>query len=332
MSRVLIVGAGAVGTILTAYLVSARQQVKVYVREKDRDGFEHAQNVCIDRVTGGPALITAKPALTLSLDLAEIDYLLLCVKFPQLDGVLDQLQDALSPHVTIVSTLNGVGAIRRIHERFPGHPAAQMTIMFNGQLLEPFHARITTKPQVLIGSSDSNLLKIFGDSGVKVTRSEGESAAWGKLLINLANAICGVTHTTFKDLLTDKDLRAIYAAVLTEAADTLDAAGLQYQLPMPLSANAYRILLLRGGAMPWWIARIRNGLSEGAYPSMVADLDAGRTTEVGQLNGEIVCLAQEHQRATPLNAKLVSLVQKLEKSDKKDYLTPETLRQKLGIH
>ena len=331
MGSVLVIGAGAVGTILTAHMVSARRDVKVFVREKDREAFEKAQNVTVDRVTGGPPIVTAKPGLTLSTNLDDVDYLILCVKFPQLDEVLDTLPTPVPAHTTIVSTLNGVGAIRRIHERFPGHPAAQMTVMFNGQLLQPLHARITTKPQVLIGTSDPRLLKIFGDSGMKVTKSEGEASAWGKLLINLANAICGVTHTTFKDLMTDKDLRAIYAAVLTEATETLEAAGLSYHLPMPLSAGAYRTLLLKGGPLPWWIARMRNGLSEGSYPSMVADLEANRTTEVGQLNGEIACLAQEIKRSAPLNAKLVSLVQKLEKTDKKNYLTPRVLRDKLSI-
>lgn len=328
---ILIVGAGAVGTILAAHLAAARQPVKLYVRDKDLAAFEQAQQLCVDRVTGGPPLTAPKPVLTQSLDLAEIDYLVICVKFPALDGLLDQLPQPLPARTTLVSTLNGVGAIRRIRERFPRQKAATMTVMFNGQLLEPLHARITTKPQLLIGSDDTRLLKLFGDSGMQVKRAQGEAAAWGKLLINLANGVCAVTHTTFKDLLTDPDMRVVYAAVLDEAVQTLRHAGISFQLPMPLPYPLYQKLLLKGGPLPWWLAKIRNGLQDGSYPSMVADVHAGRATEIGQLNGEIACLGQEHGRPTPLNAKIVGLVQKMEGKAPPAYLTPRVLRERLGL-
>ena len=60
----LIIGAGAVGTILAGYLGRARRPVRLYLREKDVDRFQHAQHLLIDRVTGGPPIQTGKPALT----------------------------------------------------------------------------------------------------------------------------------------------------------------------------------------------------------------------------------------------------------------------------
>jgi 2-dehydropantoate 2-reductase len=329
---VLIVGAGAVGTILAAYLAAAHRPVKLVIREKDVPKFETARQLTVERVgRGRPPLEVHKPALTTALDLEGIEYLLICVKFPALEDLLKQLPDKLPAGLTVVSTLNGVGALRRVRERFPDSAVAGMTVMFNGQMLEPLHARITTKPQVLIGSDDEKLLGLFGDSGMQVIRARGESAAWGKLLINLANAVCAITHTTFKDLLTDPDMRAIYAAVLDEAVGTLEHAGIHYQMPMPLPYAVYRGLLLHGGPLPWWLAKIRNGLQEGSYPSMVADVEAGRPTEVGQLNGEIVCLGQELKQPAPHNARILSLVQKMEGKAPPPYLTPAELRTRLGV-
>ncbi|MES0873410.1 ketopantoate reductase family protein [Sinimarinibacterium thermocellulolyticum] len=327
----LVVGAGAVGTILCAHLTAARREpVKLYVREKDVEVMQTVQNLRVEHAGAGhPPIIAPKPQLTRSLALDDIDYLLLCVKFPQLDGVLDQLGE-VPAHCSIVSTLNGVGALRRIRERFAQARTVPLTVMFNGQLLEPLHARITTKPQIVIGSDDARLLRAFG-SGMQVKQVAGESAAWGKLLINLANAICALTHTTFKDLLTDRDLRAIYVAVLDEAVRLLDAAGIAYTLPMPIPYGVYRRLLGGRTPLPWWFARLRNGLQEGSYPSMVADVQAGRPTEIGQLNGEIVCLGLEHKVATPVNAKIVSLIQKFEGQSPPPYLTPAALRARLCV-
>lgn len=154
---------------------------------------------------------------------------------------------------------------------------------------------------------------------------------WGKLLINLANAVCALTHTTFRDLLTQPDLRKIFVAVLDEAVGLLERSHLPYQLPAPIPHRAYRQLLLRGGAIPWWFAKIKNGLQDGAYPSMVSDIEAGRPTEVAQLNGEIVRLAQHCGTHAPINAKLTELVTAMHGKLPPPYLTPSDLRSKLAI-
>ncbi|MEQ1440303.1 2-dehydropantoate 2-reductase N-terminal domain-containing protein [Fontimonas sp. SYSU GA230001] len=328
---ILVVGAGAVGTILSAYLMAAkREPLKLYVRDKDA-ALQTAQDIRVEHVGSAyPPIVAPKPVLTRSLALDDIDYLLICVKFPQLDALLTQIGE-VPARCTLVSTLNGVGALRHIRERFPSARVVPLTVMFNGQLLEPLHAQITTRPQILIGSDDRRLLSAFGDSGMKVAQVSGESAAWGKLLINLANAICALTHTTFKDLLTQPDLRAIYVAVLDEAVALLEHARIDYHLPMPIPYGVYRALLAGRTPLPWWFAKLRNGLQAGSYPSMVADVEAGRRTEIGQLNGEIVCMGLEHRRPTPVNAKIVSLVQKIEGIARPPYLTPAELRARLGV-
>lgn len=327
---ILIVGPGAVGTILATHLAAAGQKLTLLIRDKDAARYQRAPQLQVDRVDGRPPLIAPKPPLTTKLALDGVDYLFLCVKFPDLEPLLDALPP-LPPGLTLVSTLNGVAAIRRIRERFPNQNAVCMSVMFNGQMLEPLHAQITTKAQVLIGSEDARLLGAFAGSGMEVVAARGESAAWGKLLINLANAVCALTHTTFRDLLSQRDLRAVYTAVLDEAVAALDAAGLAYHLPMPIPYGLYRRILRYGGPLPWWFARARNGLQDGAYPSMVADIETGRRTEIAQLNGEIVMLGEKIGRPTPVNAKIVSLIRAIEGRGRPEALAPQALRAKLGI-
>lgn len=328
---ILVVGAGAVGTTLAAYLMKARQSVRLLIRERDMEKFQAAPQLTVERIAGGEPLRVPKPELSTKLDLTGIDYLLICVKYAALDEVISQLPPTLPFRLTLVSTLNGISAVPRLRQRYPVDQVTNMTVMFNAQLLWPLHSQIMTKPQIIIDSGDSKLLGLFNNSGMEVKRANGEAVAWGKLLLNLANAVCAITHTTAKDLLTVRDLRAIYAAVLDEAVGLIEHAGISYQLPMPLPYKLFRQIILHGGPLPWWIARVRNGLQEGSYPSMVADVAGGRATEVNQLNGEIVSLGRAQKLHTPINSGIVDLVRALEGKLPPPYLKPAELRARLGV-
>ena len=323
---VLIIGPGAVGTVLAAYLSRAGQRVKLLIREKYRTGFEAAPALRVDR-SGAESLTAPKPSFATTLDLAGVDTVLICVKFADLDGVIDGLPQPLPPGLRLVSTLNGMQALRRLRERCGAH-VANMTIMFNGQLHGPLHAALTTKPEVVI-SGDASLAALFNGSGMRTKIVEGDAAAWGKLLVNLANAVLALTHKTFKDLFTDPDLRCVYTAVLDEAAHVLDGAGHAFKLPSPLPYRASRWLLRHGGPLPWWQAKFKNGVGDGAFPSMVADVRAGRKTEVDQLNGEIVRLGEQHGIPTPLNREIVRRIHALEGVVSATYLQPAELRRHL---
>ncbi|TXH05232.1 MAG: ketopantoate reductase family protein [Nevskiaceae bacterium] len=328
---ILLIGPGAVGTVLATHLAAAKRlPLKLYVRERSLAAMQAVSELRVDRPGKTPPLQAARPGLTTQLDLHGVRYLFLCVKYPDLDALLLQLPP-VPADCTLVSTLNGIAPLRLIRERLPRARIVPMTVMFNGQLLSPLHARITTKAQVLIGSDDDTLLGAFEGSGLQTQRADGDSAVWGKLLINLANAVCAITHTTFRDLLSNDDLRAIYVRVLDEAVGLLDVAGVPYQLHVPLPYPWYRQFILHGGPLPWWVAKIKNGLRDGAYPSMVADVEQGRRTEVDQLNGEVLRLAQAQNMAAPVNAGIVEQVHRMERgAQPPSFLTPKELRLRLG--
>jgi 2-dehydropantoate 2-reductase len=325
----LIVGAGAVGTILATYLKAAGQPVALLIRDKDRALLESAGELRTDAVDG-PSVKAGKPELRQGFDLEGVDYFFICVKFPALAPLLDQLPATLPSRTTLVSTLNGLAGLRMIRDRFPGAKVVPMSVMYNGQLLGPLHAQITTKPIVIAGTDDQRLLHLFDGSGMIVKPSAGEAAAWGKLLVNLANALGALTHSDFQQLLSQPDLRRAFAAVLDEATSTLRQAGVHYELPMPVPEKVYRWLLVHGGPLPWLFAKARNGLKPGSYPSMVADVEQGRKTEVAQLNGEIVAVGHRHGIPTPVNRRIVELVQSIEGHLPPTYLTPAELRRELG--
>lgn len=248
----LMIGAGAVGTTLATYWMRAgRVPLRLYARDKDRDAFEAIRELRVEpSLPGRPAITSARPELTSSLHLDGMRYVILCVKFSALEPLLREL-GPLPSDCTLVSTLNGVQALQVLRQYYPDARIVPMSVMFNGQLLGPLHAQITTHPLVVMGTSDPVLLDSFRNSGMKVQRAAGDAAVWGKLLINLANSICALTHTTFKDLFTQMPLRRLYVGVLDEAVATLRKAGIPYRLPMPVPYVLFRGMLLHGGPLPW---------------------------------------------------------------------------------
>jgi 2-dehydropantoate 2-reductase len=306
---ILIVGAGAVGTILATHLAAAGRDVGLYARPKDVARFGSVDRVRTDFPDAGrPALTAPRPKLITTLDLAGVGALLIGVKYPDLEALLAQLPDPIPSTCTLVSTLNGVAPLRMLRAARPAARVVPMSVMMNGQLIGPLHARLATRTEIVLGDPDPSLVAQFENTGMIVKTAHGEEAVWGKLLINLANAICALTRTTFKDLLLDPDLRRIYVAVLEETTGALDAARIRWKMPLVLPYGAYRWALLHGGPLPWWFAKYRNGVREGAYPSMVADVENARVTEVEQLNGEVVRLGRETGYPTPVNAALVELI------------------------
>lgn len=325
---ILIVGAGAVGTILGAHLAAAGRELGLYTRPKDRARFDVIEHLRVDFPDQRPPLLAPRPRLVESLDLREVRQLLIGVKYPDLKVLLAQLPDPIPAHCTLVSTLNGVAPLRVLRDARPGARIVPMSVMMNSQLEAPLHARLTTRAEIVLGSQDRALLDVFRDIGITVKSAHGDEAVWGKLLINLANAICAATHTSFKDLFLDRDLRRVYVAVLDEATAALNASHTPWKLPLIVPYPVYRSLLLHGGVLPWWFAKYRNGVREGAYPSMVADVQAQRRTEVVQLNGEVVRLGKSAGLASPVNARLVDLI---EASLKPPRLTPGELCEALGV-
>ena len=332
---ILVIGAGAVGSVLITYLSrAAREPLRLYMRDKDRMAMTGAPQAQVDSVDGRPLLTAPKPELVDRVDLSGVSYLVLCVKFGDLERVLDVLPShaEFPKSCTVVSTLNGIEALRVLRRRLPDVRIVPMTIMYNAQWLGPLHAQITTKPVVVLGGEpDARLQASLAGSGMQVQVAQGDRAVWGKLLINLANAVCAITHSSAHELLTLPALRQVFVAVLEEAVAVLNQSGVAYQWPMPIPFEAYRALLIHGGPVGWWLAKAKNGLRNGSYPSMVSDVEQGRPTEVMQLNGEIARLGAEHGIATPMASRIVSLVQGLVSQQPPLYLSPKQLQQALGI-
>jgi len=131
---------------------------------------------------------------------------------------------------------------------------------------------------------------------------------WGKLLINLNNAVNALSGLTLREELAQRGYRRVVAASQREALRVLKKAGIKPARAGPLSPK----MIPRAINSPNWLfenllAR-RWKIDEKARSSMSDDLISGRKTEIGQLNGEVVRLAKSLGLDAPINRRIVELV------------------------
>ncbi len=151
------------------------------------------------------------------------------------------------------------------------------------------------------------------------------SVAWGKLLINLNNAVNALSGETLLDQLGKRDFRRVVAASIVEALDLLKAAGIE---PAQIGPIPPRLLPHAIGAPDFifknLLLRVQKIDAE-ARSSMADDFAAGRPTEIDYLNGEVVRLARSLGRDAPVNKAIVDLVKQREAGVEHDW-SAEDLR------
>ncbi len=132
--------------------------------------------------------------------------------------------------------------------------------------------------------------------------------AWGKLLINLNNAVNALSGRTLVDQLRQRDYRRVVAASQREGLRLLDRAGIR---PARVGVVPPRLLPLVIGSPDWLFNNVFMRawkIDDKARSSMADDLAADRKTEVDQINGELVALAARLGTTAPVNRAIVTLV------------------------
>ena len=135
---------------------------------------------------------------------------------------------------------------------------------------------------------------------------------WGKLLINLNNAVSALSGLTLVEELKQRDYRRVVAAAQREALKLLRRGGIK---PARVGPAPPHLLPTVMSSPDWMFNRLflrAWHIDAKARSSMADDLAAGRKTEIDYLNGELVRLAVQLGTDAPVNRAIVELVRKAE--------------------
>jgi len=321
--RVLVHGAGSIGCYVGATWAGAGFDVSFLGRERiAQEVAEHGMTV-----TDGEGRAVALDAGTLHFStspevLAEADLIALCVKSTGTAAAAAEIARHARPGTTVISFQNGVSNVETLTEKLPGLDILRGMVPFNvvhlgdGRWHKSVRGALVAEDREITRA----LSERIGDRpGKLILSGDMTGLAWGKLLINLNNAVNALSGKTLLEQLGTRDYRRVVAASQREALAMLAAAGIAPAAIGPISPA--RLPLVFG--LPDFLFRrlvlAKWKIDANGRSSMADDFAAGRPTEIDYLNGEVVRLAERLGRPAPVNRAVVALVREAEAGGRRHF-------------
>lgn len=305
-------GAGVIGTYIGTSLLGAGVDVVLIGRQPMRDRIA-AQGVQLSDPSGH--LVSRAPdTVAFALDaraMTDVDLILVCVKSADTAAAAAAISEHGKPHALVISFQNGVHNATELRHALPGRQVLAGMVPFNVVQLEDGRLHRATEGELMVEASLSLApwLQAFADAHLPlVEHTDFLNVQWGKLLLNLNNAVNAISGLPLKSQLSQLAYRRPAALLIDEALGVLDAAGIK---PAKIGRVTPKLIppLLR---LPDFLFTRAAGamlrIDPQARTSMAADLKSGRATEVDYLNGEVVKLAASLGRAAPFNQRICELV------------------------
>jgi 2-dehydropantoate 2-reductase len=148
----------------------------------------------------------------------------------------------------------------------------------------------------------------------------------GKLLLNLNNALNALSGLTLFEQLGDRRWRRVLASCQAEALSVFEDSGIESWSMGPLPARRLPQLLRLPTFLFRLLARSAVKIDRSARSSMWEDLERRRPTEIDELQGRIVAMAERIGVDAPVNRAVRDLVLAAQKEGRgSPQLGPEVL-------
>lgn len=305
--RVLVAGAGAVGSVVGGLLAAAGWDVTLLARRAHAETVR-TRGLVVEGLFGTHhvhGLACTTDATSLRPPFAAI---LLTVKAYDTASVAAAVAPCLGDDGVLVSLQNGLGNIEAAARAVGAARVLGGRVIFGAELVEPGRARVTVYADpVLVGSPEASDARRraaavrwaahLAAAGIPAEPTETILAdLWAKVLysaaLNPLGALLGVPYGALAD---HPDTRAIMDAVIDEVFAVAAADGVVLRWP---DAAVYREEFYRR-LVP---------VTATHRSSMLQDIERGRPTEVDAINGWVATRAAARGLAAPTNALLVRLV------------------------
>jgi 2-dehydropantoate 2-reductase len=333
-TTIAIAGAGSIGCYAGGSLALAGRRVALLARARIADAVRDKGLSIADLGGGERRLLPA--AMATSDDpaaaFAGAGIVLVTVKSRDTSAMAKLIASHAPADAVVVSLQNGTGNAPLLRERLPkSQRVIAGMVPFNvvqGETADGLPSfRRTTSGEILVEEGVPGLVDLLNVAGLPVASAPDMNAVlWGKLTLNLNNALNALSGLPLVEQLSDRRWRLLLARQLDEALAAMCAAGIR-----PAKIGALRPALLPYVLrLPDFLFRIlaRRMLSVDpkARPSTAEDLERGRPTEVDEFQGAIVRLAERHGTKAPLSRLVLDRIRTAEATGKgSPRLSPEEL-------
>ena len=314
--RIVIHGAGSIGCWIGAAWLASGLPISFVGRSGVKEEIEGNGLTVTDsegrRIELRPDEV---PFSTSAKGLKQADIIALCVKSTGTEAAAAEIRKHGRPGTTVISFQNGVSNVDLLRAALPDFHILHGMVPFNVARLGNgrWHKGVAGSLWAEDDPTSRRLADRIGKRPGRLTLSNDmKGVLWGKLLINLNNAVNALSGTTLLEQLSNRDYRRVVAASQVEALEILEAAGIKPAQTGPIPP---RLLPHVIGAPDFLFKRVvlkRQRIDSSARSSMADDFAAGRPTEIDYLNGEVVRLAHRLGRRAPVNEMIVSLIRQHE--------------------
>jgi 2-dehydropantoate 2-reductase len=230
--------------------------------------------------------------------------------------------------VIVVSLQNGIGNAAVLRNRLPGRRVLGGMVPFNVVAAGQGRFHRATSGDIVIEQDEAHTADKLSVPGLKMRPTDNiDGVQWGKLLVNLNNALNALADLPLRRQLAQRPWRRLFADQMAEGLMAIRAEGITPVSPTPIPAPWMPPLLRLPDAIFEALLGRTMKIDPEARSSMWEDLQRGRRTEIDYLQGVITEIAERRGLDVPVSRRVVELIRRAELEAKgSPGLTPEQIR------
>ncbi len=324
-----VAGAGSIGCFVGGMCAAAGRRVALLARPRVIREIE-GNGLRVTSFEGFERTIVPRQ-LTLSDDpgiFSDAGAVLVTVKSADTAEIAEAIARHAPPDAVVVSLQNGVGNASLLRQRLPGRVVLAAMVPFNVIASGEGRFHRATSGDIVIEQDDAGTADRLSVPGLTMRPSNDITGVqWGKLLVNLNNAINALSDLPLRQQLAQRSWRMLFADQFAEGLAALRAEGIGAVSSTPVPAGWTPHLLRLPDAMFGMVLGRTMKIDPQARSSMWEDLKRGRRTEIDYLQGVITEIADRRQLQVPLSRRIVALIKRAEVAGQgSPGLTPEQIR------
>jgi 2-dehydropantoate 2-reductase len=308
VKTIVVIGAGPVGSILSAHLLKSGRDVCLVdiLRERllamQKNGLKLKDPR--HQVIGDFVVFPQKIVFSAREIKNKPDFIFVCTKTYNLMDVAVEISNVFSPPPRVVIFQNGLDNEEQMAEVLGAENILRCVINYAGMMPSDTEAEITffNRPNY-IGVMDTanvfaarEIADMLTETGLETIYTEDiKKPEWEKAILNASLApVSAVTGLTMKEVMDYVPLRQMVEKLLGESIQVAGTSGIEF------SNHFYEYCLAY--------------LGKGGYhkPSMLLDIEKGGKTEIDFLNGKIVEYGEKLNIPVSYNRMITAITKGLE--------------------
>jgi len=299
--KIVIVGAGALGTLLAALLSKTKSDIWILEKDKARANVLSRDGITVEGLSNFKAQVKAT---TDHEEIGSADLVIISVKSYNTKEASLCAKPLISDNTAVLTLQNGIGNIEVISEVAGAERVLGGVTNLGATLLGTGKVRYAGKGETTIGRMDGQMpvvtrsvREIFNKAGLdtKISR-DIKGVLWSKLIINAGiNALTALTRLPNGKLVEFEGTRKLMREASAEAVKVAKRKRIKLIYDDPLAK----------------VEAVCEATSAN-ISSMLQDILKKKRTEIDFINGVIVRHGQELGVPVPVNSMLVDLVKSIE--------------------